>query len=179
MLDLKSKAAAPGFDNPLDMLHACHDRIMDQCATLQKLLQHLPVHACDVQAQQAAQAVIRYFDTAGLFHHQDEEVDLFPLLRATHNADADALIKRLLDEHQLMDAQWANLRIQLQAIAEGKSAVLEKNLVADFNLAYGRHVMLENSQLLPLAAQFLSQQQLNDLGKKMAERRGVSVSQQR
>ena len=158
------------------MLHACHDRIMEQCATLQKLLQHLPTHGCDVQAQQAAQAVMRYFDTAGQFHHQDEEVDLFPLLRAAHNADAEALIKRLLEEHQLMDAQWSNLRTQLQGIAEEKSAVLEKKLVADFSLAYGRHVMLENMQLLPLAAQLLSQQQQSDIGKKMAERRGVSLS---
>lgn len=176
MLDLNAKAAAPGFDNPLDMLHACHDRIMDQCATLQKLLQHLPAHGCDVQAQQAAQAVLRYFDTAGQFHHQDEEVDLFPLLRATHNADAEALIKRLLEEHQVMDALWSGLRTQLQAIAEEKSAVLEKKLVADFSLAYGRHVMLENMQLLPLAAQLLSQQQQTDIGKKMAERRGVSLA---
>ena len=176
MLDLNAKAAAPGFDNPLDMLHACHDRIMDQCATLQKLLQHLPAHGCDVQAQQAAQAVLRYFDTAGQFHHQDEEVDLFPLLRATHNADAEALIKRLLEEHQVMNALWSGLRTQLQAIAEEKSAVLEKKLVADFSLAYGRHVMLENMQLLPLAAQLLSQQQQTDFGKKMAERRGVSLA---
>ena len=176
MLDLNAKAAAPGFDNPLDMLHACHDRIMDQCATLQKLLQHLPAHGCDVQAQQAAQAVLRYFDTAGQFHHQDEEVDLFPLLRATHNADAEALVKRLLEEHQVMNALWSGLRTQLQAIAEEKSAVLEKKLVADFSLAYGRHVMLENMQLLPLAAQLLSQQQQTDFGKKMAERRGVSLA---
>jgi len=154
-------------------LHACHDRIMDQCATLQKLLQHLPKNGCDIQAQQAAQAVLRYFDTAGQFHHQDEEVDLFPLLRATNNADADALIKRLLDEHQAMDALWLRLRTQLQGIAEGQSATLEKSLVADFSLAYGRHVMLENTQLLPLSAQLLNEQQLHEIGKKMADRRGV------
>ena len=176
MFNISNETTAPTFNAPLEMLHACHDRIMDQCATLQKLLQHLPTHGCDVQAQQAAQAVMRYFDTAGQFHHQDEEVDLFPLLRAAHNADAEALIKRLLEEHQLMDAQWSNLRTQLQGIAEEKSAVLEKKLVADFSLAYGRHVMLENMQLLPLAAQLLSQQQQSDIGKKIAERRGVSLS---
>jgi hemerythrin-like domain-containing protein len=175
MQELKSSTAAPGFDNPLDLLHACHDRIMDQCATLQKMLQHLPVHGSDGQAQQAAQAVMRYFDTAGQFHHQDEEVDLFPLLLASANSDAESLIKRLLDEHQVMDAQWSALRNQLQSIAEGASAVLEKKLVADFSLAYGRHVMLENTQLLPLAAQLLNPQQLDGIGKKMAERRGVRL----
>lgn len=176
MTDLIGKNSAPGFDSPLDMLHACHDRIMDQCATLQKLMQHLPMHGCDTQAQQAAQAILRYFDTAGQHHHQDEEEDLFPLLRASGNEDAAKLIQQLLDEHKTMDGQWLNLRSQLQAIAEGKSAALERNVVADFSLAYGKHVMLENMKLLPLAARLLNGQQLHDTGKKMAARRGLTLS---
>jgi hemerythrin-like domain-containing protein len=176
MTDLIGKANAPGFDSPLDMLHACHERIMDQCATLQKLMQHLPMHGCDTQAQQAAQAIMRYFDTAGKHHHRDEEEDLFPLLRATGNADAADLIQRLLDDHQKMDAQWLNLRVQLQAIAEGKSDTLERMLVADFSLAYGRHIMLENTKLLPLSARLLNQQQLHDTGIKMAARRGLTLA---
>lgn len=177
MLDLKSRTPAPSFDSPLDMLHACHNRIMDQCATLQKLLQHLPVHGCDVQAQQAAKAIMRYFDTAGKFHHQDEEENLFPLLRATQNADADELIKRLLDDHKAMEAAWLNLRNQLQGIAGGHSATLDRSIVADFSLAYDHHIMLENTKLLPLADQLLNRQQLQDLGKKMAARRGVILPQ--
>jgi len=30
----------------------------------------------------AAQGILRYFDTAGQLHHQDEEQDLFPALHA-------------------------------------------------------------------------------------------------
>ena len=176
MFNISNETTAPTFNAPLEMLHACHDRIMDQCATLQKLMQHLPAQGCDTQAQQAAQAILRYFDTAGKFHHQDEEVDLFPLLQATHNAEADELIKRLLDEHQAMDALWLVLRGQLQTIAAGNSATLERNVVTDFSLAYGRHVMLENMKLLPLAAKLLNQQQLNNIGKKMADRRGVALN---
>jgi hemerythrin-like domain-containing protein len=175
MINLPGKASAPTFDSPLDMLHACHERIMDQCATLQKLMSHLPMHGCDTQAQQAAQAIMRYFDTAGKFHHQDEEEDLFPLLLATQNVYAEGLIKRLLEDHQAMEAAWLNLRNQLQGIADGKSATLERNVVADFSLVYGRHIMLENTKLLPLSAQILSAQQLHDIGKKMAARRGVSL----
>jgi hemerythrin-like domain-containing protein len=172
MSDLIGKAAAPGFDSPLDMLHACHDRIMDQCATLQKLMQHLPMHGCDTQAQQAAQAILRYFDTAGRLHHQDEEEDLFPLLLASGNDDATKLIQQLLNEHKTMDAQWLSLRDQLQNIADGKSDILERISVADFSLSYGKHVMLENMKLLPLAARLLNVQQLQETGKKMAARRG-------
>ena len=176
MVNISDNTPAPTFDSPLDMLHACHDRIMDQCSTLQKLMQYLPMHGCDTQAQQAAQAILRYFDTAGQHHHQDEEVDLFPLLRTTNNADADELMDQLLGEHQAMDALWANLRSQLQTVAEGKSAELERKVVADFSLAYGRHVMLENMKLLPLAERLLKDEQLHDIGKKMAARRGVTIA---
>lgn len=162
---------APDFNTPLDMLHACHDRIMDQCTTLQKLIQHLPMHGCDDQAQQAAQKILHYFDTAGQHHHQDEEMDLFPLLRAAQNPDADKLMDQLLEEHQTMDAMWVNLRVQLLAIAEGKTADLDRKLVADFSLAYGRHVMFENMKLLPLAAKLLDENQLKDMGKSMSARR--------
>lgn len=174
-MNLNANKPAPGFDSPLDMLHACHDRIMDQCTTLQKLQQHLPMKGCDEQAQQAAQAIMRYFDSAGQHHHQDEEIDLFPLLQATGNSEAASLMKQFLAEHQTMDAQWPVLREQLLAIAEGKTAELDRKLVADFTLAYGKHVMLENMKLLPLAAKLLSAEQLQAMGKNMAQRRGVAL----
>ena len=173
MTDQTGSAPAPDFHTPLDMLHACHDRIMDQCTTLQKLNQHLPMHGCDTQAQQAAQAILHYFDTAGQHHHQDEEIDLFPLLKSTENPDADLLIGQLMKEHVQMDALWAELRIELLAIAENMAETLNRKSVADFSLAYGRHVMLENMKLLPLASRLLNPQQLQDLGKNMAKRRGV------
>ena len=157
------------------MLRACHVRILDQCSTLHKLLQHLPVNGCDVQAQQAAQAILRYFDTAGQYHHQDEELDLFPLLLATNHATARGLVGRLLAEHQEMNAAWMRLRPRLQNIANGISTELESNLVENFSAAYERHIALENAQLLPLAAQLLNEQQLDSLGEKMANRRGVEI----
>jgi hemerythrin-like domain-containing protein len=175
MINIPGNAGAPTFESPLDMLHACHERIMDQCATLQKLMSHLPMHGCDAQAQQAAQAIMRYFDTAGKFHHMDEEVDLFPLLQACNNDEANKLALRLKDEHQYLDEIWLNLRAQLQGIAEGKLATLERTMIGDFSLAYGRHIMLENTKLLPLAAQLLNAQQLQNMGKNMAARRGVAV----
>lgn len=176
MINLPGNAVAPTFATPLEMLRACHGRIMDQCGTLHKLLQHLRVHGCDVQAQQAAQAILRYFDTAGQYHHQDEELDLFPLLLASQNSEASELIGKLLGEHREMEAAWQGLRICLQGIAAGQSAALEDSMVGSFSAAYARHIELENMQLLPLSARLLSSQQLHDLGRKMAARRGVALA---
>ena len=71
MTSFTSGETAPSFDHPLEMLHACHGKIQQQLDTLQKLASHLPVHGCDQQVQQAAQGILRHFDTAGQFHHQD------------------------------------------------------------------------------------------------------------
>src|SRR3546814_12606910 len=77
----------PGFSGPaasteapLEMLAACHIRIERQCATLRRLAAHLTEHGADADARTAAMHVMRYFDTAAVQHHADEEVDLFPML---------------------------------------------------------------------------------------------------
>jgi hemerythrin-like domain-containing protein len=173
MANFPGQTAAPTFATPLEMLRACHGRILDQCNTLLKLKQHLDVRGCDVQAQQAAQAILRYFDTAGQYHHQDEELDLFPLLLASTNTTAHELVRHLLGDHQAMNEAWLLLRPRLQDITQGIATPLEARLVADFNTAYAQHISLENSQLLPLAAQLLDEQQISELGDKMARRRGA------
>ncbi len=171
MSTLIGATPAPGFDDPLEMLLACHDRIRAQCATLDKLVAHLPVHGCDLQARQAAQAILRYFDSAGRHHHDDEEQDLFPRLRASNDTAAQALVTLLLDEHQVMDAAWQQLRPYLAALCEASAATLDAATAQHFIDVYDRHITLENAQLIPLAQRLLSAEQLETLGNNMAARR--------
>lgn len=170
-------AAAPGFDEPLDMLRACHGRIEAQCQTLEKLLAHLARAGCDRQASQAAAAVLRYFNTAGRNHHADEEMNLFPgLLQSAAPAQREeirVLISRLLDEHAAMERAWARLRGPLLDLSEGRTAVLSAADVADFTGRYRRHIETENTLLLPWAERVLPPEQRECLGRAMAERRGV------
>ena len=116
---------APGFDQPLAVLKHCHDRIRKQLATLDKLLAHLPVHGADQQAQQAAQAVLRYFSKAAPLHHEDEEIDLLPTLQQTaQNADAlllQELLPVILQQHEQMASQWHMIEAQLLHIADASS----------------------------------------------------------
>ncbi len=171
MSTLIGAAPAPSFDDPLEMLLACHERIRAQCATLGKLVVHLPVHGYDIQARQAAQAILRYFDSAGRHHHDDEEQDLFPRLRASNDAEAQALVARLLDEHQGMDAAWQRLRPYLAALSETSAATLDAAAAQHFIDVYDRHITLENTQLIPLAKRLLSAEQLSTMGNNMAARR--------
>ncbi len=176
MISFTSGETAPSFDHPLEMLHACHGKIQQQLDTLQKLAAHLPVHGCDQQVQQAAQGILRYFDTAGQFHHQDEEENLFPTLLALstpEKARVKALVERLLAQHVVMFAAWSDVRAVLVKLAEGINTPLPEALVERLAGSYTPHIDLEETELLPLSARLLSPQQIMEMGKSMAERRGA------
>ena len=166
---------APDFDHPLEMLAACHDRIEDRIDTLQRLVAHLAEHGCDDQAQQAAANVLRYFDTAGEHHHDDEERDLFPVLasKTLPDAAANALIDRLRADHTRMRALWQALRVPLTTLAAGVPVQLDPALAQEFGALYRNHIVVEEAELLPLAARVLSASDKAALGALMAQRRGV------
>ena len=125
----------PSFDDPLEMLHACHGRILSQCETLRKLKIHVNSNGCDQQSQQASQTILRFFDTAGKFHHQDEEEDLFPALLKSADADKsnlESLLKQLLQDHIEMLAAWGALRPALLQLSQGIEIPLEHRLTGNF-----------------------------------------------
>jgi hemerythrin-like domain-containing protein len=172
-------APAAGFEVPLEMLAACHGRVQHQCDTLQRLVTHLQTHGADRPAQEAARAVMRYFDTAARHHHEDEEQDLFPALLASM-AGSDAVCLRdlttaLCSEHRLLEQRWAALRQQLAQIAEGRAGALDAG-VPGFVQLYADHIAREEAQLLPMAARLLSDADLDRIGLAMRTRRGVSLS---
>jgi hemerythrin-like domain-containing protein len=175
MNSLLNNSSAPTFDHPLEMLRACHGRIEAQCITLNRLVRHVKKHGGDEQAVQAARAILRYFDTAGQHHHQDEEQDLFPQLLATHDTSASALVTRLAHEHIALDAAWQNLRPLLLNLVEAQAQALDAAIVHQFIEVYAKHIAHENKTLLPLAATLLNETQLRSMGQSMAARRGVTL----
>jgi len=175
MISLTATEHLPSFDDPIEMLHACHGRILSQCDTLRKLTIHLTRYGCDQQVQQAATNILRYFDTAGQFHHQDEEKDLFPTLRISANADKtyiDSLFVRLLKEHAEMFHAWIKLRPELFLLSQGVQVNLADSITENFIAKYTSHIAVEEEELLPLSMQLLDTQQLIKIGMRMAERRG-------
>jgi hemerythrin-like domain-containing protein len=171
--DLFSDATAPGFDDPLGMLSACHRRIERQLATLDRLQRHLPEHDCDTDARAAARGILRYFDTAAPNHHADEEASVFPRLLATLPGRADRLLADLARDHHTLAANWRRLRPLLAGIAAGTRANLSAKQVADVRAAYTAHIAREESEMIPLAAQALGPTALAEIGREMAARRGV------
>jgi len=165
------------FAHPLQMLEACHNRIEMQCETLRNLAEHLPAHGCDAQAQQAASNVMRYFDSAGRHHHEDEEQDLFPRLAASAKGlEAERvafLVGRLTREHRELEKAWTSLRDTLETVAYGDNAPLDKNEVDRFCRLYSVHIGIERDTLIPLAMRLVSAEDMTRIGRAMAARRGV------
>lgn len=169
------KDPGPSFDEPLEMLAACHERIEDKLATLERLRAHLAAKGSDAQARSAAQGILRYFDTSGVFHHQDEELDLFPLLRGRAAGDISGVMDELEREHASMTEQWKRLRDDLIGVTQG-GITLDAERVARFASLYRRHIERESTTVLPFAREALTPQERQTLGERMAARRKTSPS---
>jgi hemerythrin-like domain-containing protein len=174
MNDLFGEAGAPSFDDPLGMLRACHGRIERQLETLQRLAAYLPEHGADRDAQAAARAILRYFDTAAPNHHADEEASVFPRLIARAPSAREMIVTLERDHHGAFEANWRRLRPLLAAIAAGQRASLPPDLVRTVREAYAPHIALENDRLFPLCEETLLPEELAAIGAEMAARRGVA-----
>ena len=168
---------APGFNQPLDLLSACHRRIIGFTEILQKIPHHLAQHGADLDAKQAAERVLKYFDSAGILHHDDEEKDLFPVLRAAAlqqgNKAIIALLEDLVAQHEEMIEAWQELHPHLQALARSELVVSIEKPIDRFVTLYSNHIPLEESFLLPYAERTLDVLQIKALGNAMARRRNV------
>ena len=166
---------APGFDQPIAVLKHCHDKIRKQIKTLERLIDHLPQKGATLEAQQAASAVLHYFNQAAHFHHLDEEQDLMPMLQSVAEGDDKAVLDQLqpqiLAEHKKMESIWHRLAIQLDAIAHGTPAHLSNSGVQEFAALYASHMQIEESTVAPMALRLFDERHMQQLGAAMQRRR--------
>jgi hemerythrin-like domain-containing protein len=166
---------APGFDEPLELLETCHGRIETQLTMLERLVAYVTQHGCDAKAREAARFIMRYFDTAGVQHHRDEDEDLFPLLRSKAaelgRAEVSAVINELEGDHRTMDLQWSRLRARLDELTRNPAALLVPGDIAGFAWLYRRHMEKESALVLPFAKEALDRDECAALGERMAARR--------
>ena len=165
-----------GFDDPLEMLLACHRRIEKQLETLKRLRAHVDSSGVDAEASSAAQSVLRYFSSSATNHHDDEEKDLFPLLeqRITDGGERtrfDALREQLERDHREVESHWARLKKPLEGIAEGLTRTLPASDVQAFVTAYARHILAEESALGEFFNRWLNDADREVLGRSMSARR--------
>lgn len=113
-------------------------------------------------------------------HVLDEENDLFPLMRARALAedDIEALLDQLAGEHAKDLDRAAAVRHHLETCLRqqapiGRNSVRRRALQA-FAAQERGHLALENAVVLPLARLRLTERDLLDLSRRVANRRRVT-----
>ncbi|MGC9368901.1 MAG: hemerythrin domain-containing protein [Paracoccaceae bacterium] len=157
--------------NPLDALAADHQRQRDMADGLWAL-----ADARDPDPELARDLLGRIQRELPL-HMQDEDADLFPLLRrrAEPEDDIGEILSRLDAEHEEL-AGWQ------KAVLDGLKAVIAGDPLPDpmalrgFAEANNRHMTLENAVILPLARARLTRDDLTSLRLRMAARRGIDMT---
>lgn len=172
-------APAAGFDQPFEMLAACHERVQRSLRLLLRLAAHLADKGADAEAAQAAQDVMRYFDVAGPAHHEDEERHLFPALLAQGDAASVALVRRLQQDHAAMSTQWQAVRADLLDVARGHWPAEHTAAAAArwqaYAALYAGHIAAEEGQAYPAARPLFDGSALQAMGLEMAARRGAPL----
>ena len=172
------ESPAAGFEQPFEMLSACHDRVRRSLALLGRLCDHLARNGVDVQARHAAADVLRYFSIAAPAHHEDEERHIVPALQARGDEASLRSAQRMLDDHFAIRTGWARLAPLLHGVNAGdapQDAALEA-AAREFIAMHDDHLMLEDELAFPAAAEQIAgegSQAVDAMGREMAGRRNV------
>jgi hemerythrin-like domain-containing protein len=165
----------PGCEDPVGLMTACHRRIERFLRTL-----------CDVaqtggrlegEREEAFSRALRYFREAAPQHTADEEQDLFPaVLRAAPVAAASVQgleqdHHRAAELHSLVDRvgrEWLSSGFLEESDLGGLRQAL-----SELDRIYREHIRIEESEVFPLASRVLEQPEIERIGRRMAQRRGV------
>ncbi|HLO93828.1 MAG TPA: hemerythrin domain-containing protein [Burkholderiaceae bacterium] len=174
------------YEQPFELLQACHERVERSLQLLVRLRQHLKVQGLDSRARDAARDIRRYFDIAAPLHHEDEERHVLPVLEQLQDEALQEVCTRLRDDHQRIHAQWQVLRAllaQLDQQPDGVMPPLQLDMLSRAGDAFvdihKEHLRLEDQLVFPGARQALSTAQQQAMGEEMAARRGLDLRQAR
>lgn len=162
---------APTWDEPIDMLFACHGKVKRFCAQLTMLPDYVAQNGVNQAAQEAIRQIQTYFNQAAPLHHEDEEQDFFPaLLQYAPQAQSD--IDELRRQHEILHTNWANVRAHLDALLSGSLKAADSRLMAQFKEGYDKHIAIEEP-LFDLGRECIPVAQRRAIGQVMAARRGA------
>jgi hemerythrin-like domain-containing protein len=167
--------APPRFallDDPLEYILADHLRQRVLCAGLRRF-------ADDGFAERSqADAAIGFMEHDLVRHHEDEDENLFPILRRRALAEDDlgVALARLGDDHRRGLRMAADIVTALAAEPgqpKQRLDVQARELMRAYAASEHRHLAVENAVVLPLARIRLTRADLKALSRAMKHRRGA------
>jgi hemerythrin-like domain-containing protein len=169
------------FSNPLGLLSDCHRRIEHFLGVLIRVCSQAKGARLSPEEQAAFEKALTYFRNSAPKHTADEEESLFPRLRETGEAEsAMECLAELEKDHQVAARDHEVIdTLGRRWLSDGELGVGEldqmRQALERLSETYTRHIAVEDRQLYPLAARLLQPHQIAEVGREMAERRGVSV----
>lgn len=157
------------WDEPIEMLYACHGKVKTFCRQLQLLPDYLSQNGLNTAVKNDVRQILAYFNQAAPLHHDDEERDFFPAL-IKRQPQMQTAVDLLEQQHFDLHCNWDELAAALQALLNGERESIDAALIERFVAGYEQHIAIEEP-LFELGREYLSLEELHSIGKIMAERR--------
>ncbi|MBK6688235.1 MAG: hemerythrin domain-containing protein [Deltaproteobacteria bacterium] len=167
----------PPAHDVIAALLECHERIRRFLAMAEVLGARADLSGD--QVHDAARDLERYFSAAFLRHAEDEDLRLFPVLRA-RGANLEPLLLTLGQHHQTLDLQvgsllerWRRLITEPGALPELQPSLVQ--LGAPFAKLLLEHLVLEEAELFPVARSTLRPEDHQAIKAAMDRARGLAA----
>jgi len=158
---------------PLDWIFAEHFRQRQLCTALEKIAASAEP-LLDTMAAAGA-----YLEHEMPLHVQDEEDDLFPLVRkrCAPEDEIEKVLSRLTRDHEVDNGQAAEIANMLMRAVAANRPLGKRSKAARLARAFAQHqrhhLVVENAVVLPISRLRLKKEDLEALSRKMAARRGI------
>ena len=142
---------------PIQGFSDCHVGIvgmLDELRTLGRQQDATP------QRAEVAGRILQFFRDVVLVQHQEEEAELFSAVLADarpgdERLQVETMVQRLVGEHRLVEAMYAQLSSTLVAIEDGRDVALDAAATEKLAAGYLAHARFEEEVFLPLAQTIL------------------------
>lgn len=162
------------LDDPMGFIDAEHARQRTVCRALSRLAvePHMP--------RRLADGIVAALSRDRLMHHQDEDEDLFPLLRqrALPEDMLVPMLAQLARDHTTSAASVRKISEALSSTSGGTSVPVDRRtagVARDYAMKELRHLAIENSIVMVIARRRLKAEDLLALSRSMKLRRGAAV----
>ena len=159
------------WNEPIEMLYACHSKVKRFCRQLRILPDYLEKHGYTQAVLNDVEQILTYFNRAAPLHHEDEEQDFFPAL-LNYAPQAQATIDELENQHDDLHENWAALSAQLEELLAERRENIDVMLIERFVQGYEPHLALEEP-LFEMGREALPEDILAKMGQRMSLRRHV------
>ena len=173
MINIHTSSPVATVGSPVDHLYACHRRIEERLATLERVGPHLLDRTEEALA--ALQAVFWFFDSSGIIHTADEEESFFPRVAASLTPAEQELVDTLQTQHQQAETLYDELKSFVHGLPSSPTPADQQHyldLAARLCSLYRDHIRQEDAQFAGIAARALSPADLAAIGREMKMRRG-------